>query len=146
MPATAITGPVCAAILTALRGATAITAVVPVTRITDEAPSSSVPFSAPLILVESHGEQPFNTLGAASEAFGSSVMVGVRVISQQRADTEINSLTASIRGVLDGLVMVVPPFIKDVLTYEGTAPIFKTSVGGIPTREQVSEFDLTVHQ
>jgi hypothetical protein len=146
MPAITASGPTCAAILAALKASTAVTALVPASRIVDEMPSSSAAVY-PLILVETHGELPFNTLGApVATAFGSSVMIGVRPISQYRGDQQINDITSAVRGALDGLAITIAPHARAMLTFEGTAAIFKATVGGITTREQVSEYDLTVHQ
>ena len=145
MAATLAAGPVATVVLAALQGASAVTSLVPAGRITDWIPTTGVVY--PLILIESSGEQAFNTLGApADSAFGSSVHVGVRVISQYRGDAEVNNVQSAIRGVLDGLAITVSPFTRDRLTLDSTGPMLVATVGGVTTREQVAEYEVTVHQ
>lgn len=144
MPASLIGGALGAAVLAALQAAAAVTALVPSGRIVDEPP---VRPTYPFIVVEAMGEAPFNTLGAPdANAFGSLARVGVRVVSQYRGDSELQAIASAVRGVLDGLTLTVGGFPAALLTWENTSPLLKSAVNLVVTREQVSEYALTVHQ
>lgn len=144
MPATLVGGALSAAVLSALQADATVTALVPVSRIVDEVPQRPV---YPAIVVESGGETPFNTIGAPdANAFGSIARVGVRVLSQYRGDDEIGDVASAVRGALDGLLLTVGGFPRSMLTFESASPVFKTPVNLVVTREQVSEYALTVHQ
>lgn len=144
MPATLVGGALSTAVLSALQAAAAVTALVPSARIVDETPVRPV---YPFLLVESSGETPFNTLGAPSaEAFGSLARISVRVVSQYRGDSEIQGIAAAVRGALDGAAFTLAGFPEALLTWESTSPILRTAVNLTVTREQVSEYALTVHQ
>lgn len=152
MAATLVLGPACTMVLSALQGTAGVLTALqfagaftdPASRIVDQMPA--IP-KYPIVLVESVGEQPFNTLGSpAPSSLGSSARPAVRVISQYRSDAELNAIMSAVRACLDGLKITVGPYGPQLLTWENASPIFKTAPGLIVTREQVSEFDLTVHE
>lgn len=143
MAATLILGPTCVAILSILKTSPAVTMHVPAGNITDQLAS---PPDFPAIVVEHTGEQAFNTMGLSPRAFGSEARPSVRILSQWRGDSEINAISAAVRGVLDGQRIDLPPYGRPILTFETASPIMKTTVGLVVTREQVAEFDLEAHE
>lgn len=143
MPPTLIAGSVSTAVLAQLQASAAVTALVPAARIVDELPPRPL---YPSVLVEGHGELPFNTIGAESDAsFGSIATVGVRVLSQYRSDTEIHQIAAAIRGALDGTVVSLSGGPATHVLFDSAAPVFKTEANLVTTREQVVLYTVTAH-
>lgn len=138
-----ISGALSVAVLARLRAASSVTALVPAARIVDEPePRPARPF----VVVESAGEVPFNTLGAPDDAaFGSDARIAVRVVSEYRGDAEVQAIASAVRGALDGAVLALGTFPEAMLTWESTGPMLR-SMASVLTREQVSEFSVTVHQ
>lgn len=134
---------VCAPVLQRLQLSAAVTQLVPVTRIVDDA--SSRP-TYPYILVEGATERPFNTMGAeAAPKWGGVARVSVRVVSQYRGEQEARQVMSAIKQELDGRPLAVPGYPTAIVEFE-TATFLKDTVAGIVTRELVADFEVTIHQ
>ena len=136
-------GVVSAAVLTALRAASSVIALVPAARIVDEVPARP---TYPYVLVEVSGETPFNTMGAPSALkWGSESTVLVRVVSQYRGDQEVTQILSPIKAALDGQPLVVPGYATASVSFE-SAQLLKDTLTGVVTRELVASFSVLVHQ
>lgn len=136
-------GPVSTAVLTALRAAAPLVALVPVARIVDEVPARP---TYPYVLVEAVGETPFNTMGIPSALkWGSETAVQVRVVSQYRGDQEVCSVLDAAKGAIDGQPLTVAGFASVVVSF-ANAQLLKDTLTGVVTRELVATFTILVHQ
>lgn len=146
MASTLALGPITVAVLAALRASVALTTYVGVRVYPDD--NGDVPQKPvyPYVSVEGQGETPLNTFGAPSLAsFGSEARISIRVGSQTRSDTQANSITSVIKGVLDAQALTVSGYPYVSIEFESLAPL-KDLAGGITTREWVSTYLVTVHQ
>jgi hypothetical protein len=136
-------GVVAAAILDILQGSSAVTALVPLARVTDDIGSKP---TYPYVQVEGYGEQPFNTMGAATSLkYGSSTRVSVRIVSQYRGEHEVGAIADAVRAALDGQSIIAGTYPAAIATFE-QAVMLRDTVQGIVTRELVLDFNVTVHQ
>lgn len=144
MASTLALGPVHAAILAKLKATPALTAIVPVARITDQPAAGIV---MPYVLVEAGDETPFNTMGGTPDhlKWGGEAMVRVRVVSQFRGDSEVLMIMNVIKVALDGQPLTVDGYQTAIVAFQRVDPL-KDTVNNIVTRELVGTFVVTAHQ
>lgn len=144
MASTLALGPVHAAILAKLKATPALTAIVPVARITDQPAAGTV---MPYVLVEAGDETPFNTMGGTPDhpKWGGEATVRIRVVSQFRGDSEVLLIMNIIKGALDGQPLTVSAYPTAIVAFQ-RVDLLKDTVNNIVTRELVGTFVVTAHQ
>lgn len=142
MASTLALGPVHAAVLDKLKNTAALTAVVPVARVTDQPTGNTMPY----VLVEGADETPFNTMGGALlPKWGGVVSVRVRVVSQYRGDKEVNDILSLAKEALDGQPLTVVGYPTAIVEF-ARVDLLKDTINNIVTRELVGTFTVTAHQ
>lgn len=145
MASTSAIAPVCSAALAALRANSAVLARVPVERILDTVPAR---ITGQYILVESAGERPQNTMGGTADAlkWGSVAGLRIRTIGQYPVlDTDVWGTLSTIKGCLDGQPLTVTGYPTVSVDFFN-ATMLESTLNGVPTRELVADFEVTVHQ
>lgn len=121
-------GSVVAAVVQALRAATAVTALVPATRVLDEVPGAT---ARPLLQVSVVSESADDVLSAG----GIDALVSVLVVSEYRGSDEIGRIATAVREALDGRALTVDGFLApaDVL-YAQAVGQYTEDVAGVQVR------------
>lgn len=121
-------GSVVAAVVQALRAATAVTALVPATRVLDEVPGAT---ARPLLQVSVVSEASDDVLSAG----GIDALVSVLVVSEYRGSDEIGRIATAVRETLDGRALTVDGFLApaDVL-YAQAVGQYTEDVAGVQVR------------
>lgn len=96
----------------------------------------------PYVSVEGSSELPLNTMGAS---FGSEARINIRVGSQTRSDTQADTITSLIKGLLDAQELTVTGYRAAMCEYEALTPL-KDAAAGIVTREWISTYLVTASQ
>lgn len=148
MASTLAMGAVITAILASLRASVTLTTHVAARVYPDD--NGDVPQKPgyPYVQVESGGESAFgaNTMGEPSAAkWGSVPRVQIRVGSQSRSDAQANAISNVVKQILDGQSLTVTGYPFVTVEFRDLEPL-RDFTAGVPTREWVNVYEVTVHQ
>lgn len=147
MASTLALGPVTTAVLAALRATVALTTYVGVRVYPDGDGDAKPNVNMPYVQVEAQGETPFNTMGSGVSAlkWGSVAQIGVRVFSKSRSEAQVTSIASIVKGALDGQALAVSGYASVDVSFSSIVPL-QDLEAGVPIREWLVLFDVTVHQ
>lgn len=146
MASTLALGAVCTAIRAALVASVSLTGYVSTRVYPDSDGDAPQKPTYPYVQIESAGELPENTMGAANlSKWGSVARVQVRVATQSRSDAQPNTIAGIVKQVLDGQPLTVSGYTDVTVEYTDLFPI-RDFAGLIPTREWVLGFDVLATQ
>lgn len=147
MASTMALGPSITAVLALLRASATLTTHVGLRVYPDDRGMAPARPAYPYVQVETGNELPFNTLGPPSTLkWGSSVRLGVRVVTQGLTEAQANSISSVVKGILDGQPITITGYAFAGIEYRNLVPLTTVTEGCAGIREWLNEYLITVHQ
>lgn len=101
----------------------------------------------PQLLLTAPSETPWNTMGAPGESkWGSSLIVGVKALTQGRNHDAGWAIMTRVCGLLNGQPIVVTGYGRAAIELEALPPAYPETFAGLPFRHFPSLWRVYVHQ
>lgn len=109
--------------------------------------SATVASMYPQLLLSAPSETPWNTMGAPGESkWGSSLLVGIKALTQSRNHDSGWAIHNVILGLLNGQPITVTGYGRACIELDGMPPPYPETFAGLPFRHFPSLWRVYVHQ
>lgn len=109
--------------------------------------ATSVASMYPQLLLSAPSETPWNTMGEPGELkWGSSVLIGVKALTQSRNHDTGWAIQNVVSGLLNGQPLTVAGYGRASIELDGMPPPYPETFAGLPFRHFPSLWRVYVHQ